>query len=98
MIKNLAALGRKRMLNLTLIAQGIKGEIGINAAVRRNLNTHFFGRIHPLDAGGEGGASEWLSPYDITPDQLLQLKPGRFYFSGAMNVSPVPLLITYKIE
>lgn len=96
MIKNLAALGRKRMLNLTLIAQGIKGEIGINAAVRRNLNTHFFGRIHPLDASGEGGASEWLSPYGINPDQLLQLKPGRFYFSGAMNPSPIPLLITYK--
>ena len=97
MIKNLAALGRKRMLNLTLIAQGIKGEIGINAAVRRNLNTHFFGRIHPLDAGGEGGASEWLSPYGITPDQMLQLKPGKFYFTGAMNPSPVPLLITYKL-
>ncbi len=96
MIKNLAALGRKRMLNLTLIAQGVKGEIGINAAVRRNLNTHFFGRIHPLDAGGEGGASEWLSPYGINPDQLLQLKPGKFYFSGAMNPSPIPLLITYK--
>lgn len=96
MIKNLAALGRKRMLNLTLIAQGIKGEIGINAAVRRNLNTHFFGRIHPLDAGGEGGASEWLSPYGITPDQLLQLKPGKFYFTGVMNPSPIPILITYK--
>ncbi|MEM4649814.1 MAG: ATP-binding protein [Candidatus Bathyarchaeia archaeon] len=96
MIKNLAALGRKRMLNLTLIAQGVKGEIGINAAVRRNLNTHFFGRIHPLDAGGEGGASEWLSPYGINPDQLLQLKPGKFYFSGAMNPSPIPLLITYN--
>jgi DNA helicase HerA-like ATPase len=96
MIKNLAALGRKRMLNLTLIAQGIKGEIGINASVRRNLNTHFFGRIHPLDAGGEGGASEWLSPYGITPDHMLQLNPGKFYFSGAMNLSPVPLLITYK--
>jgi len=96
MIKNLAALGRKRKLNLTLISQGIRGEIGINASVRRNINTHFFGRIHPLDAGGEGGASEWLSPYDIKPDQLLQLKPGRFYFSGAMNPSPVPLLITYK--
>jgi hypothetical protein len=95
MIKNLAALGRKRMLNLTMIAQGIKGEIGINAAVRRNLNTHFFGRIHPLDAGGEGGALEWLSPYGITPDQMLQLKSGRFYFSGVMNPSPVPLLITY---
>lgn len=96
MIKNLAALGRKRMLNLTLIAQGIKGEIGINASVRRNLNTHFFGRIHPLDASGEGGALEWLSPYGITADQMLQLKPGRFYFSGAMNPSPVPLLITYE--
>jgi len=96
MIKNLAALGRKRMLNLTLIAQGIKGEIGVNAAVRRNLNTHFFGRIHPLDASGEGGASEWLSPYGISADHLLQLKPGRFYFAGAMNPSPVPLLIAYK--
>lgn len=95
MIKNLAALGRKRRLNLTLISQGIKGEIGINAAVRRNLNTHFFGRIHPLDASGEGGASEWLSPYGISASHLLQLKPGRFYFAGAMNPSPVPLLITY---
>ena len=98
MIKNLAALGRKRMLNLTLIAQGIKGEIGINAAVRRNLNTHFFGRIHPLDASGEGGASEWLSPYGISSNQLLQLKPGRFYFAGVMNPSPIPLLITYNPE
>jgi DNA helicase HerA-like ATPase len=96
MIKNLAALGRKRRLSLTLIAQGVKGEIGVSAAVRRNLNTHFFGRIHPLDAGGEGGASEWLSPYGITADRLLLLKPGRFYFTGAMNPSPVPLLITYS--
>jgi hypothetical protein len=50
----------------------------------------------PLDAGGEGGASEWLSPYGITADRLLLLKPGRFYFTGAMNPSPVPLLITYS--
>jgi DNA helicase HerA-like ATPase len=98
MIKNIAALGRKRKLSLTLIAQGIKGDIGINASVRRNLNTQFFGRIHPLDAGGEGGASEWLSPYGITPDTLLQLKPGKFYFAGAMNPSPVPLLITYSVS
>jgi DNA helicase HerA-like ATPase len=96
MIKDIAALGRKRKLCLVLIAQGIKGDIGINASVRRNLNTQFFGRIHPLDAGGEGGASEWLSPYGITADTLLQLKPGKFYFAGAMNPSPVPLLITYK--
>lgn len=98
LIKDLAALGRKRKLNLTLISQGIKGEIGINAAVRRNLNTHFFGRIHPLDAGGEGGAAEWLSPYGINPEHMLQLEPGKFYFSGAMNPSPIPLLITFKPE
>ncbi|MEM4522952.1 MAG: DUF87 domain-containing protein [Nitrososphaeria archaeon] len=98
MIKNLAALGRKRMFNLTLISQGVKGEIGINAAVRRNLTSNFFGRIHPLDASGEGGALEWLAPYGITADQLLQLKPGRFYFTGLMNPSPIPLLITYKVR
>ncbi|GBC69323.1 hypothetical protein HRbin01_01021 [archaeon HR01] len=96
MIKNLAALGRKRGLNLTLISQGIRGEIGINAAVRRNLNTYFIGRIHPLDASGEGGAAEWLEPYGVRAEQLLQLKPGRFYISGIMNPSPIPLLLTFN--
>ena len=97
-IKNLAALGRKHRLNITLIAQGITGEIGINAAIRRNLNTNFYGRLHPLDAAGEGGAKEWLGPYGITPDYLLTLEEGRFYFSGAMNPSPVPLLITFEVS
>jgi DNA helicase HerA-like ATPase len=96
MIKNLAALGRKRGLNITLISQGIRGEIGINAAVRRNLNTYFIGRIHPLDASGEGGAAEWLEPYGVKAEQLLQLKPGRFYISGIMNPSPIPLLLTFS--
>lgn len=58
MIKNLVALGRKRMFNLTLISQSVKGEIGINASVRGNLTSNFFGRIHPLDASGEGEALE----------------------------------------
>jgi len=95
-IKNLAALGRKHRLNLTLIAQGIAGEIGINAAVRRNLNTNFYGRLHPLDVT-QGGAKDWLEPYGITADYLLTLEDGRFYFAGIMNPSPVPLLITYDI-
>lgn len=97
-IKDLAALGRKHSLNLTLIAQGIAGEIGINAAVRRNLNTNFYGRLHPLDAAGQGGAKDWLEPYGITPDYLLNLEDGRFYFSGLMNPCPVPLLITYELR
>jgi hypothetical protein len=97
-IKNLAALGRKHDLNLTLIAQGIAGEIGINAAVRRNLNTNFYGRLHPLDAAGEGGAKDWLGPFGITPEYLLNLEDGRFYFAGIMNPSPIPLLITFEVR
>ena len=97
-IKNLAALGRKHDLNLTLIAQGIAGEIGINAAVRRNLNTNFYGRLHPLDAAGEGGAKDWLGPFGITPEYLLSLEDGRFYFAGIMNPSPIPLLITFEVR
>lgn len=97
-IKNLAALGRKHDLNLTLVAQGIAGEIGINAAIRRNLNTNFYGRLHPLDAAGEGGAKDWLGPYGITPEYLLTLEDGRFYFVGAMNPSPVPLLVTFEVS
>lgn len=96
-IKNLAALGRKHDLNLTLIAQGIAGEIGINAAVRRNLNTNFYGRLHPLDAAGEGGAKDWLGPFGISPEYLLSLEDGRFYFAGIMNPSPIPLLITFEV-
>ncbi|MEM3691799.1 MAG: hypothetical protein QXS61_04900, partial [Candidatus Korarchaeum sp.] len=96
-IKNLAALGRKHDLNLTLVAQGVAGEIGVNAAIRRNLNTNFYGRLHPLDAAGEGGAKDWLGPYGITPEYLLTLEDGRFYFTGAMNPSPVPLLVTFEV-
>ncbi|MEM1983890.1 MAG: DUF87 domain-containing protein [Candidatus Korarchaeum sp.] len=96
-IKNLAALGRKHDLNLTLVAQGVAGEIGVNAAIRRNLNTNFYGRLHPLDAAGEGGARDWLGPYGITPEYLLTLEDGRFYFTGAMNPSPVPLLVTFEV-
>jgi len=54
----LAATGRKHDLSLTLIAQGVAGEIGIHASIRRNLNTNFYGKIHPLDATGQGGAKE----------------------------------------
>jgi len=97
-IKNLAALGRKHKLNLTLISQGIAGEIGINAAVRRNLNTNFYGRLHPLDATSEGGAKDWLEPYGITSEYLLSLEDGRFYFAGVMNPCPIPLLITYELK
>lgn len=94
MIKNLCALGRSYKLCVLLLAQALAGEIGINAAVRRNLNTQFFGRIHPLDMLE---AKSWLEPYGIGADFLLSLLPGRFYFSGIMNPSPVPLLISFEI-
>lgn len=95
LIKELCALGRKHKLSVVLLSQGISGEIGINASVRRNLNTQFFGRIHPLDMMEAGN---WLSPYGITPDELLTLEPGYFYYSGRLNPSPIPLLMTFSIE
>ncbi|MDW8033662.1 MAG: DUF87 domain-containing protein [Nitrososphaerota archaeon] len=94
MIKNLCALGRSYKLCIVILAQAISGDIGINAAVRRNLNTQFFGRIHPLDMEE---AQKWLEPYGIGTDFLLSLPPGRFYFAGIMNPSPVPLLMSFKI-
>lgn len=94
-IIGLAALGRSYGLSLVLISQGIAGEIGINAAVRRNLNTLFIGRIHPLDApeAERFFASSWVGA-----DSLLRLPEGQFYMVGKMNPSPVPLLISFEIE
>lgn len=93
LIKGMCALGRKHKLSVVMLSQGISGDIGINAAVRRNLNTQFFGRIHPLDMMEAGN---WLSPYGISPDDLLSMEPGHFYYSGRMNPSPIPLLMTFK--
>ncbi|MEM1625559.1 MAG: DUF87 domain-containing protein [Candidatus Nezhaarchaeales archaeon] len=94
-IKDLCALGRKHKLCLVLISQGMAGEIGINAAVRRNLNTQFIGQIHPLDMEE---ASKWLSPYGINIESLLYLERGNFYFIGKMNPSPTPLLISFEVD
>jgi hypothetical protein len=80
---------------MVLISQGIAGDIGINAAVRRNLNTQFIGQIHPLDLEE---AMKWVSPYGIRNEHLLYLNPGQFYFIGKMNPSPIPLLISFKID
>ncbi|RLF12046.1 MAG: hypothetical protein DRJ98_01700 [Thermoprotei archaeon] len=93
-IKDLCALGRKHRLCVVLISQGIAGEIGINAAIRRNLNTQFIGQIHPLDLEEAG---KRLSPYGIKPESLLYLEPGQFYFVGKMNPSPTPLLISFQV-
>jgi hypothetical protein len=95
LIKGLCALGRKHKLSVVMLSQGISGDIGINASVRRNLNTQFFGRIHPLDMMEAGN---WLSPYGISPEDLLSMEPGHFYYSGRMNPSPIPLLMTFKVE
>ncbi len=94
-IKNLCALGRKHNFCMVLISQGIAGEIGINAAVRRNLNTWFIGQIHSLDLEE---VEKRLSPYGIRPERLLYLPVGQFYFVGKMNPSPTPLLISFDIE
>ena len=94
-IIDMCALGRTHRLCMCLLSQGIAGEIGINAAVRRNLNTQFVGKIHPLDMNE---AANWLAPYNIDQKFLLSLPPGHFYFMGSMNVSPIPLLVTFPLS
>ncbi|MCS7133964.1 MAG: DUF87 domain-containing protein [Candidatus Caldarchaeum sp.] len=93
-IMSIAALGRSYGLSITLIAQGITGEIGINAAVRRNLNTLFIGRIHPLDVRE---AEQFFATSLVDPSNLLRLPEGQFYMIGKMNPSPIPLLLTFDI-
>lgn len=92
-ISELCALGRSYHLSIVILSQGIAGEIGINAAIRRNLNTQFIGKIHPLDMME---ASNLLSGLDIDPRFLVSLPEGHFYFLGNMNPSPVPLLISFN--
>ncbi|MEM1942500.1 MAG: DUF87 domain-containing protein [Candidatus Caldarchaeum sp.] len=93
-IIGIAALGRSYKLSIVLVAQGIAGEIGINAAVRRNLNTLFIGRIHPLDAQE---AEKFFATSLVNASNLLRLPEGHFYLIGKMNPSPVPLLMTFDI-
>ena len=92
-IVDLCALGRSYELPVVLLSQGMAGDIGINAAVRRNINTWFIGKVHPLDRT----EAEKLLP-GINLDFLQSLEVGHFYFFGNMNPSPVPLLIRFKIE
>ncbi|MCD6480090.1 ATP-binding protein [Candidatus Bathyarchaeota archaeon] len=93
MIVDLCALGRSYQLPIILLSQGIMGEIGINAAVRRNINTWFVGKVHPLDRG----EAEKLLP-DVDLEFLQSLEVGHFYFFGNMSPSPVPLLIRFEVE
>ncbi|RLF14494.1 MAG: hypothetical protein DRN06_07030 [Thermoprotei archaeon] len=93
MIEGLCALGRSYGLPIVIISQGMKGDIGINPAVRRNINTWFIGKVHPLD---REEAQNMLPGVDI--DFLQSLEVGHFYFYGNMCPSPVPLLIRFSIE
>ncbi|MCS7136503.1 MAG: ATP-binding protein [Nitrososphaerota archaeon] len=95
MITSLCALGRTYGLSIILLSQGIAGEIGINAAVRRNLNTQFIGRIHPLDLEE---AAKLFAMSGVDPENLLRLPEGYFYFVGKMNPSPIPLLLSFQIR
>jgi len=94
-IIELCALGRSYGLSIVILSQGMAGEIGLNAAVRRNLNTQFIGRIHPLDFEE---AQKLAASYYISPETLLTLPEGHFYFLGRMNPSPTPLLISFQIN
>jgi len=94
-ISEMCALGRSYNLAVILLSQGIAGEIGINAAIRRNLNTQFIGKLNPLDIEE---ATRLLGRSDIDPKYLIVMPVGDFYIAGKMNPSPIPLLIHFNIE
>jgi DNA helicase HerA-like ATPase len=93
-ISELCALGRSYRLSVVLLSQGIAGEIGINAAIRRNLNTQFIGKLNPLDLDE---AMKLLGQADIDSKYLILMPVGDFYITGKMNASPIPLLIHFDI-
>jgi hypothetical protein len=93
-ISELCALGRSYNLSVVLLSQGIAGEIGINAAIRRNLNTQFIGKLNPLDLDE---AMKLLGQADIDSKYLILMPVGDFYITGKMNASPIPLLIHFDI-
>ena len=95
MVSELCALGRSYNLAIILLSQGIAGEIGINAAIRRNLNTQFIGKLNPLDLDE---AIRLLGKVDINPKYLILMPVGDFYIAGKMNPSPIPLLIHFDID
>jgi DNA helicase HerA-like ATPase len=94
LIRDLTATGRKHKLSFVLISQGLAGEIGVDASVRRNLNTHFIGRIMPQD---RREVEDMLGAYHVSYESLLRLEPGQFYFEGRMNPFPTPLLISFDV-
>ena len=94
MISELCALGRSYNLAIILLSQGIAGEIGINAAIRRNLNTQFIGKLNPLDLD----EAVRLLGQDIDPKYLILMPVGDFYIAGKMNPSPIPLLVHFDIS
>jgi len=93
-ISELCALGRSYRLSVVLLSQGIAGEIGINAAIRRNLNTQFIGKLNPLDLDE---AMRLLGQADIDAKYLVLMPVGDFYLTGKMNASPIPLLIHFDL-
>lgn len=93
-ISELCALGRSYSLAVVLLSQGIAGEIGINAAIRRNLNTQFIGKLNPLDLDE---AMRLLGQSDIDAKYLVLMPVGDFYVTGKMNASPIPLLIHFDL-
>lgn len=95
MISELCALGRSYNLAVVLLSQGIAGEIGINAAIRRNLNTQFIGKLNPSDMDE---ATRLLGKVDIDPRYLVLMPVGDFYVAGKMSPSPTPLLIHFDIS
>jgi len=100
-IKDLCATGRSAGLSVVLVSQGIAGEIGISASIRRNLNTLFIGRIGANDLS-TNEVRQLLQSLRLNADFLRDMRGENgerlFYFMGAMSPVSKPLLITFDLK
>lgn len=96
MISRLCALGRSYHLAIVLLSQGMAGDIGINASVRRNLNTQFIGKLYPLDI--PEALSLLGEQSRLKPEALVNMPEGHFYMTGKLSKSPVPIMMTFPVK
>jgi len=89
-IATLSALGRKHSLGLVLLSQGIKGDAGINAAIRRNINTKFVGKLSPNDLSE---VNNEILQSKIEDTMITNLLTGEFYVAGVMSPIGQAILI-----
>jgi|GEM_PF-187451 len=91
-IEKTAREGRKWQLGIILLSQRIVADI--DASIRANLNTIFFGKLTAQTDVNE--LSKYLALAGVDYPTLARLQEREFFVAGLMNPIDVPILINVK--